>query len=144
MSIDASTRWGPIDIKVWYLASTSQGWKFGTPELSTLNSLHTAETDGFLTGVVTVREGNARGMLFLLCGPDPNKVIERGSQDAFGAAPAMMAVHQTTNRYIPYASAMLPIRRGFGFCATPHLLSADPGHKGATVEAYWTPLRPVV
>jgi hypothetical protein len=31
--------------------------------LYTLNSLHTGEVDGFLNGVVTVREGNARGML---------------------------------------------------------------------------------
>jgi hypothetical protein len=152
MSIDAAAT-GRLDIKVWYLASTSQGWKFGTPELYTLNSLHTAETDGFLNGIVTVREGNARGMLYLFCGPDRNKVIDTpapgGLVGGYGVPPAMVAVHKTinvgpNNRFIPSASAMLPIRRGFVFRANEHSLSADPGYKGATVEAYWTPLLPVV
>jgi hypothetical protein len=72
MSVDATARAGMLDIKVWYLASTSQGWKFGKPEQYTLNSFHTAETDGFLNGAITVQEGNARGMLSLFCGPDRN------------------------------------------------------------------------
>jgi hypothetical protein len=139
MSIDATARAGMLDIKVWYLASTSQGWKFGKPEPYSLNSYYTAETDGFLNGVVTVREGNARGMLYLFCGPDTNNVVQRNA----AGPPAMMAVHQTSNRFIPYASAMLPIRRGFVFYSAPLLLSADQGHRGATVEAYWTPLLPV-
>jgi hypothetical protein len=145
MSIDA-TAWGKLDIKAWYLASTSQDWKFGAPELYTVNSLHTAETDGFLNGVVTVREGNARGKLYLFCGrgPDRNRVIEYGRDGGYGVPPAMVAVHQTTHRAIPSASAMLPIRRGFGFYAAAEDLWADPGHRGATVEAYWTPLLPVV
>jgi hypothetical protein len=138
MSIDATARAGMLDIKVWYLASTSPGWTFGKPEPYSLNSYYTAETDGFLNGVVTVREGNARGMLYLFCGPDTNNVSPR-----YSLPPAMMAVHQTSNRFIPYASAMLPIRRGFVFYSAPQLLSADRGHKGATVEAYWTPLLPV-
>ena len=81
-----------------------------------------------------MRQGNARGMLFLHCGPD------RANIDRQHVTPAMMAVHQTTggNRYIPYASAMLPIRRGFVFRPVPQDLSGDYG--GATVEAYWTPL----
>ncbi len=137
MSLDAAASYGRLDIKVWYLASTSQGWKFGTPEPYTLNMLHTADTDGFLSGVVTVREGNARGMLFLFCGSNKDKLRTDTSPMA------TIAVHQTSNRYIPYASAMLPVRRGFFFRPFPQHLSADPGHKGATVEAYWTPLLPV-
>jgi hypothetical protein len=133
MSLDATASYGRLDIKVWYLASTSQGWKFGPPEPYTLNMSHTADTDGFLSGVVTVREGNARGMLFLFCGSNKDKLNFM----------ATMAVHQTSNRYIPYASAMLPVRRDFFFRSDPGQLSADPGHKGATVEAYWTPLLPV-
>ena len=135
MSIDATASWGKLDIKVWHLASTSRDWKFGRPEPYTLDALHTAETDGFLNGVVTVRQGsNARGMLFLHCGPD------RANIDRQNVTPAMMAVHQTTNRFIPYASAMLPIRKGFVFRAVPLNLSQDRGHSPATVEAYWTPL----
>jgi hypothetical protein len=136
MSLDATASYGKLDIKVWYLPSTSQGWKFGKPEPYTLDLFQTAETDGFLNGVVTVREGNARGMLYLNYGPDKNNVMH-------AVPPGMVAVHQTTNRFIPYASAMVPIRRGFVFRPVRHLFSADPGHKGATVEAYWTPLLPV-
>jgi hypothetical protein len=132
MSIDMTASYGELDIKVWYLASTSQAWKFGTPELYTLNALHKAETDGFLNGVVTVRQGNARGMLFLECGPDGGDDIAR--QNLF---PAMVAVHQSGDRFSPYASAMVPVRRGFVFRPLPHPLSNNPGHK---VEAYWTPL----
>jgi hypothetical protein len=133
MSIDAGASWGKLDIKVWYLESTSRDWKFGKPEPYTLNALHTAETDGFLNGVVTM-QGHARGMLFLYCGSDKDNMMER-------VAPAMIAVHQTPNRFIPYASAMLPIPRGFVFRAHPpaDLLSWG----GPTVEAYWTPLLPV-
>jgi hypothetical protein len=69
------------------------------------------------------------------CGPDNDNMMgER-------VARAMIAVHQfidNPGRYIPYASAMLPIPRGFVFRADAHLLS-----RGPTVEAYWTPLRPV-
>jgi hypothetical protein len=135
MSIEATASYGKLDIKIWYLASTSRDWKFGRPEPYTLDALHTAETDGFLNGVVTVRQGsNARGMLFLHCGPD------RANIDRQNVTPAMMAVHQTTNRFIPYASAMLPIRKGFVFRPVPLNLSQDSGHSPATVEAYWTPL----
>jgi hypothetical protein len=137
MSIDATTSYGKLDIKIWYLASTSRDWKFGSPEQYTLNARHKAETDGFLNGVVTVRKGsNARGMLFLYCGRDQDDIVRQN------VIPAIMAVHQTTggNRYIPYASAMLPIRRGFVFRPVPQDLSQDPGHSPATVEAYWTPL----
>jgi hypothetical protein len=136
MSLDATASYGKLDIRVWYLASTSQGWKFGTPEPYTLDALHTAETDGFLNGVVTVRQGNARGMLFLFCGSNKDKL--RMDTNPMAA----IAVHQTSNRFIPYASAMLPVRRGFSFRPFAQHLSADPGHK-ATVEAYWTPLLPV-
>lgn len=45
--------------------------------IHTLNSLHIIEVDGFLNGIVTVREGNARGVLYLWCGPDRNRVIEK-------------------------------------------------------------------
>src|SRR5262249_31234951 len=94
-----------------------------------------AETDGFLNGVVSVRQGsNARGMLYLHCGPDQAHI---GRQRV---TPAMMAVHQISNRFIPCASAMLPIRKGFVFDAGPHYLSQDQGHSPATVETYWTPL----
>jgi len=128
MSLDPTVSYGQLDIKVWYLASTSQAWKFGTPELYS-NALHTAETDGFLSGVVTVRQGDARGMLFLYCGPDNDHMM------GVRVAPAMIAVNQTSNRRIPYASAMLPVRKGFVFRPRPDFLSP-----GATVEAYWTPL----
>jgi hypothetical protein len=135
-SIDAGASYGKLDIKVWYLESTSQSWKFGKPQPYTLNSLHTAETDGFLNGVVTT-QGNARGMLFLYCGPDnDNMMAER-------VAPAMIAVHQfidTPGRYIPSASAMLPVPRGFVFRAHA---PADLLSRGPTVEAYWTRLLPV-
>jgi hypothetical protein len=59
MVLHATASAGKLDIKAWYLASTSQDWKFGKPEPYTVGSYHTAETDGFLNGVVTVREGNA-------------------------------------------------------------------------------------
>jgi hypothetical protein len=135
MSIDATTSYGKLDIKVWHLASTSRDWKFGRPEPYTLDALHKAETDGFLNGVVTVRQGsNARGMLFLYCGRDQDEIAKQN------VTPAMMAVHQTPQRYIPYASAMLPIRRGFVFRPVALNLSQDQGHSPATVEAYWTPL----
>jgi len=100
MSIDATASAGKLDIKVWHLASTSQGWKFGEPEQYTLNALHTAETDGFLNGVVTVQKGNARGMLFLYCGRDGDNIARQN------VIPAMMAAHNTTNRHIPYASSL--------------------------------------
>jgi hypothetical protein len=47
--------------------------------------------------------------------------------------PAMMAVHQTGNRLIPYASAMLPVRRDFVFCPVSRDLLVDAGQKGTTV-----------
>jgi len=138
MSIDATATAGKLDIKVWHLASTSQGWKLGEPQLYNLDALHTAETDGFLNGVVTEQKGgNARAMLFLYCGRDGDNIARPN------VIPAMMAVHNSTNRHIPYASAMLPIRRGFVFRPVPRDLSQDPGHSPATVEAYWTPLLPV-
>lgn len=62
--------------------------------------------------------------------------------EGVGVPLAMAAVHQTTNRFIPSASAMLPVQRGFVFLAAPEVLSADPGHKGAAVEAYWNPASP--
>jgi hypothetical protein len=134
MSIDATASWGRLDITVWHLPSTSQGWKFGKLAPYTLNSFHTAETNG----VVSVREGsNARGVLSLMCGLDQKSM----TREHVGAT--MIAVHQTTNRFVPYASAMPPIRRGFMFKPVPYLLSADPGDPRATVEAYWTPLLPV-
>jgi hypothetical protein len=131
MSLDAGASYGKLDIKVWYLASTSQAWKFGKPEPYTLNALHTAETDGFLNGVVTARQGDGRGNLFLYCGSDEDNMTKER------VIPAMIAVHQIlpSHRFIPYASAMLPVRRGFVFRPVPQ----DPGHN-ATVEAYWTPL----
>jgi hypothetical protein len=137
MTIDAGASSGKLDIKVWHLASTSRDWKFGRPELYALNASHPAETDGFLNGVVTVRKGNAKGELLLYCGPDLDNIASQN------VIPLMMAVHQTVNRFIPYASAMLPVRRGFFFRPVPWDLSQDPGHSPATVEAYWTPLHPV-
>lgn len=124
---------GTFELRAWYLPITSEDLEFGKTERYTVNAFHTAETDGFLNGVVTVRQGNARGMLELYSGRDRNNLFH-------GVPGAMMAVHQTSNRFIPYASGMLPIRRGYVFHATPRALSADRGHSGATVEAYWTPL----
>jgi len=132
MSIDAKTS-GKLEFKAWYLPSTSQGWKFGSPEQYTLSAWHTAETDGFLNGAVTVRRGSARGMLFLYCGPDQINIIRQN------VIPAMMAAHQSDTTHIPFASAMLPIRRGFVFRAVPQDLWQGPG-ADPTVEAYWTPL----
>jgi hypothetical protein len=136
MSVDVS---GTVDLKAWYLPITSQDWKFGSAERYTLNALYKAETDGFLHGVVTVRQGAARGQLFLYYGQDQKNLT--GTQlHPFFLPPAVIAVHQTGNRFIPYASAMLPIRRGYYFRADTYagLLSGSP-----TVEAYWTPLLPV-
>jgi hypothetical protein len=131
---------GKLAVKAWLLQCGSPAWKFGKPQPYAADLFHTAENDGFLNGVVAAREGdlegNARAKLLLYCGKDRASVME-------WMPPAVIAAHRTTNRHIPFASAMLPIRKGFVFRAVPQDVSADSGHK-ATVEAYWTPVEAVV
>ena len=130
---------GKLAVKAWVLQCGSQAWKFGKPEPRAIGDFHTAETDGFLNGIVTAREGNfegnARAKLSLYCGEDRNSVMEWMPR-------AVIAAHRTTNRHIPCASAMLPVHKGSVFRLVADAVSADPGHK-ASVEGYWTRVDPV-
>jgi len=126
---------GQLQVKTWYLPSTSRDLRFGMPQPRGLRSTDDAETDGFLNGSIVVRQGNARGALILY--------FRRNESKPFPVYPlAMAAVHRTTNRFVSRSSAMLPLRRGYQFYADTRAMSQDPGHKAADANVYWTPLLP--
>lgn len=129
------TSGGPIaGHTIWQIPSTSQAWKFTKPQPFKLGAYVTAETDGFLNGVITVPGDGPRGSLRLDCVKD---------QTAFQIVPiASAAVHafHEHDRWISHSSAMVPVRKGYQICAT---LKPTPGAALPQAQVYWTGVVPV-
>jgi len=137
---------GQVWFSAWQIPSTSQTWKFTKPEKLTVRARDgfdwvTAETDGFLNGVVTVSDDGPRGILRLDCTRDQNSFLSHPGSVGHPLASAAVHVYhyRNTDKNISHASAMLPVRKGY-------LMSANftPTSGAPQAEAYWTEVVPIM
>jgi hypothetical protein len=131
-----------LNFSVWQIPSTSQAWKFTKPEQLTVSALPgvgwlTAETDGFLNGVVTVPDDGPRGILRLDCVRDQNSYFSHPIVSGHPLVTAAVHVWHPKDRWISHASAMVPVRKGYVFTANFRSTSGAPQAK-----AYWTGVVP--
>ena len=124
---------GELWWSVWQIPSTSQAWKFTKSVPFKLGAYVTAETDGFLNGVVTAPGDGPRGVLRLDCTKD---------QTDFKLHPlASAAVHVWSyrDRWISHSSAMVPVRKNYRIGASLNITSPAP-----LAQVCWTGVVPVI
>jgi hypothetical protein len=124
---------GLLQFSVWQIPSTSQAWKFAKPEPFKLGAYVTAETDGFLNGVIIVPGDGPRGSLRLDC------VKDQTAFQIFPIASAAAHVWHYKDRWISHSSAMVPVRKGYQICANSKITSGEP-----QVQVYWTGVVPIM
>jgi hypothetical protein len=143
VEVTATPTSGTLWFSVWQIPSTSQAWKFTKPERLTVRARSggdwlTAETDGFLNGVVTVPGDGPRGILRLDCVRDQNSYFSNPIVSARPLVTAAAHVWHPKDRWISHASAMMPVRRGYLFSANFTPTSGAP-----EAQAYWTGVVPI-
>jgi hypothetical protein len=124
---------GRVDIKAWWIASTSQAWKFKKAEQLTVGGFVPAATDGFLYGVVTAPgDGPRGGILRLDCVKDKKDLHD------YPIASAPTQVNHHNDRWRSHASAMVPVRKGYLLFTELKLPVGAP-----RAQLWWTGVVPV-
>ena len=104
VEVRATTGYGQLSFSVWRIPSTSPAWKFTKPEALSPRSLVTADTDGFVNGVIAIPGGEAYVRLDLYC-------LEKADSPLVDPLAAAVAHFQYgNNNWISHSSAMLPVR----------------------------------
>jgi hypothetical protein len=122
-------------VKAYWIPIVGTGWKLQKPEPRNVNTLMTAETDGFLHGAIQATDDNTIGTLKLYAGADAAAAAPSPVAGAAASVQNTGGLHGV--RGVPWSSVILPVQKGAQYKGVYAAGSGSP-----TVSLFWTAIVP--
>lgn len=129
---------GTPSINAYWLPLTATSCEVQSVQTSSVNVVHTADTDGFLLLFLNCGKDGSRGRVIAYTSDDDSLLADATTRSQL-VPKAETSAHfdKDDDRWVPFQSVLVPIGKGLSFYADYAAVDGSP-----SVTAYWIPIVP--